>query len=89
MSRISPLLADGVRKVCALGLSVGITVLMLRVMFRLSRGQQGLFELELWLLLGLSALAVTWIAKARPVRQAASGSPESPPGAVRPGAPED
>ncbi len=89
MSRISPLLADAVRKVCALGLSVGITVLMLRVMFRLSRGRQDLWEPELWLLLALSALAVTWIAKARPVRQAPAGSSESPPQAVPPGARQD
>lgn len=79
---VAPRLADAIRKGFALGLSVGITVLLLRVLFRLSHGQQRWGDGELWGLLGLVALAVGWIAVARPVRRAAGQTPDSPPGDV-------
>lgn len=84
---VAPRMADAIRKGFALGLSVGITVLLLRVLFRLSHGQQRWGDGELWGLLGLVGLAVGWIAVARPVRRAAGQTTDSPEEDVRGGPP--
>jgi hypothetical protein len=68
LSGVSPAAADAVRKVCAFALSAGGTVLLLRVLFRLSQGAQRLGDPELWALLVIASVATLWVRKARPVR---------------------
>lgn len=78
MPALSPRLADYVRKVCAGGLSVAVTVLLFRVMFRAAKGRARLDDPELWIALLCAALGIAWVKAARRVRPAAP-SDEPPP----------
>ncbi len=68
MLSLSPRLADTVRKACAGGLAIAVTVLLFRVMFRAANGRASLADAELWVALGLAAAGVAWVKAARRVR---------------------
>jgi hypothetical protein len=65
---MSPAAADLVRKVTAGALSILVTVLLFRVMFRAAQGRGSFADLELWAGLGLLVLGVAWVKAARRVR---------------------
>ena len=78
---MSPFAADAIRKVCGYALATVLTVLLFRLFGRLSNGRQTLADIELWIFLGLSTLAVLWVRAARHVRRtmAASAPPDGSP----------
>jgi hypothetical protein len=65
---VNPRAADLVRKVSAGVLSIAVTVLLFRVMFRAAQGRASLVDWELWLGLGLLALGIWWVRAARRVQ---------------------
>lgn len=67
MHSLSPRLADTVRKACAGGLAIAVTVLLFRVMFRAANGKARLNDWELWTALLLAGLGITWVKAARRV----------------------
>jgi hypothetical protein len=66
---VSPRVADAIRKACAYGLAVGLTLLLFRVLGRVAGGRQRLDDVELAATLALAALAVLWVRAARRVRR--------------------
>jgi hypothetical protein len=72
---ISPRAADAIRKVVGYALAVGLTILLFRVLGRTANGRQSLADLELWVLFGLSFLALLWVRAAKRVRRAAAPPP--------------
>lgn len=73
---MSPQAADLLRKLVAGALSVLVTVLLFRVMFRAAAGRASLTDLELWIALVLLALGFAWVRAARRVYQAREERPE-------------
>jgi hypothetical protein len=71
---MSPRTADLIRKTLAGALSILITVLLFRVMFRAANGDASLADPELWIALVLLLLGVAWVRTARRVR----GDPVDP-----------
>lgn len=71
---MSPVTADLIRKVTAGVLSIVVTVLLFRVMFRAAQGRASLADAELWIGLGLLVLGFLWVRAARRVR----ASPDAP-----------
>jgi hypothetical protein len=57
--------ADRIRKLLTVLVSAGGTVLLLRVLFRLSQGRQRLLDPELGLFLLLTVIAILWIRATR------------------------
>jgi hypothetical protein len=74
MTDVSPAVADVIRKGAALLLAGTGTVLLLRVLFRLAHGVQGIADPELWGLVVVGAVATLWVRKARPIRRAPESS---------------
>jgi hypothetical protein len=62
---VSPRAADLLRKLVAGALSVLVTVLLFRVMFRAAAGRASLPDGELWIALALLALGFAWVRAAR------------------------
>lgn len=73
---MSPRTADLVRKLVAGALSIAVTVLLFRVMFRAASGRASLADVELWVALVLLALGFAWVRAARRVYQAAEQEPD-------------
>lgn len=67
MRSLSPRLADYVRKACAGGLAIAVTVLLFRIMFRAANGKARLSDWELWTALLLAGLGIAWVKAARRV----------------------
>ncbi|MFM8979149.1 MAG: hypothetical protein ACKOSS_01610 [Planctomycetia bacterium] len=65
---MTPAAADLVRKVLAGALSITVTVLLFRVMFRAAQGRASAGDPELWVALVLLALGFWWVKSARRVR---------------------
>lgn len=72
MTSVSPRAADRIRKAVAFVLAGLGTWLLMRVLFRLAKGEQTLGDWELWLFVLIGLVAVLWIRAARPVRRRAS-----------------
>ena len=57
--------ADRIRKLLTILVSAGGTVLLLRVLFRLSQGRQRLLDPELGLFVVLTVIAIIWVRATR------------------------
>ncbi len=66
---MSPRAADLIRKLVAGIVSVLITVLLFRVMFRAAHGRGSLADAEMWVALVLLALGILWVKAARRVQR--------------------
>jgi hypothetical protein len=64
---VNPRAADAVRKACAYGLAIALTVLTFRVLARAADGRGSLADAELWTALALLTLGVLWVRAARRV----------------------
>ncbi|MFM8387435.1 MAG: hypothetical protein ACKOCB_11555 [Planctomycetia bacterium] len=92
---MSPATADLLRKVLAGTLSIVVTVLLFRVMFRAAHGRATPGDPEMWIALGLLVLGFWWVKSARRVRglvgiepppdPEAGGAGEGPPPREGPG----
>jgi hypothetical protein len=69
--------ADLVRKGTAAVLSVGLTVLLFRVMFRAASGRGSWSDPELWIALALAAAGIAWVKAARRVQRSGAASASS------------
>ncbi len=65
VTQFEALIADRIRKLLTILVSAGGTVLLLRVLFRLSQGRQRLLDPELGLFLLLTVIAYLWIRATR------------------------
>jgi hypothetical protein len=66
---MSPRAADLIRKLVAGFVSVLITVLLFRVMFRAAHGRGSLADAEMWIALVLLTLGVVWVKAARRIQR--------------------
>ena len=78
--------ADRIRKLLTVLVSAGGTVLLLRVLFRLSQGRQELLDPELGLFVLLTVIAIFWVRATRRMPRRAV-RPDS--NAAKPGASPD
>jgi hypothetical protein len=76
---VNPRAADLIRKTVAGLLSIAVTVLLFRVMFRAASGRVRLLDPELWTALALLVLGYVWVRAARRVHQAREETGEGPP----------
>lgn len=77
--------ADRIRKLLTVLVSAGGTILLLRVLFRLSQGRQRLLDPELGLFVLLTIIAILWIrATRRMPRRAVRPNSDEEPGAAAP-----
>lgn len=65
VSDIEARIADRIRKLLTILVSAGGTVLLLRVLFRLSQGRQELLDPELGLFILLTVIAISWVRATR------------------------
>jgi len=68
---VTPFAADAIRKACAYALAIALTLLLFRVLGRVSSGRQSFSDWELWAAIALGALGVVWIRAAKRVQRAA------------------
>ena len=66
---MTPRAADAIRKACAYGLALALTVLLFRVLARVADGRQRLLDVELASMLLLALVGVLWVRAARRVRR--------------------
>jgi hypothetical protein len=76
---VSPRTADAIRKGCAYALAIALTLLIFRVLGRVSSGTQRLLDVELFGAILLGALGVVWIRAAKRVRRAPGAQAGTPP----------